>query len=704
MGFFRRLLKGQKRMEGFQGLPPDESKDDHSADYVPSIGPCNTDDLSVASYESGDESDESPADHSQTLSTASTDGKHTYQGLELDLLDFRLLTLNPANNKNDVIHCTLTSTKLRRLPQADSLYEDSSYVGPRYEALSYAWGSAVEKRVIHVNNQPFPVTINLYVALQYLRKTDVTRRLWIDAICINQDDVVEKTHQVGMMRSIYRSASNVLVWLGPSDKDIRKSMGLLERMGVAKTYWPAEKELEPFKPGLTKLFNKSWWFRLWVVQEVLAANNTPLLGCGRAWTSWEVIRRAMSMMTSRCGGDKSVLQGPEAIFGFAIIPRGSRTTRKLDDLLMATSNRNTTLPHDKVFVLLGLATKEAVDNVRVDYGQAYSVIYQRAMVHILQSSSNMNFLIQAMNPRNSREVPSWCVDFSRHHWNSYTTACGWRDDSQDVENKGASYEQPRSMILHDQRRGTIKISGTVVGSIEHVYPWKRENCRLAKRSYLDLTSCLLEPQQRRLQQQNLDIMLKVMIYLTQLARQTLESRLSEGEVLLSLASGQVWKTIGKGRALRPPVFSEQYNSPLPNQYSLIEKFAQQESAEYRSIAAEWSHLGPDFSSQQNQPRISPELLKDLQNWALHIMYEIVSECRDETFITTDSGYIGRAPTAVNAVERGDLLVIIYGCRIPVILRSQGQAYKVVTFSDVTDLMNGEFFNDLKPPTRRFTLR
>ncbi|KAL8942688.1 MAG: hypothetical protein Q9211_001286 [Gyalolechia sp. 1 TL-2023] len=210
MGFFRRLLNGKKRIQGFQGPPPQESEDDRPAPPE-SLDPCDMDNLSVASYESGDEN---PVGYArETLETESADGSHAYEGLELAFSEFRILSLSPSANREDDIRCILRKTN----------FKTNLEVGPRYEALSYAWGNASEKRLIYVNDQPFSVTINLDIALRYLRKTNVARDLWIDAICINQDDIAEKTHQVNIMRLMYSVASRVLIWLGESDKDIRKA-------------------------------------------------------------------------------------------------------------------------------------------------------------------------------------------------------------------------------------------------------------------------------------------------------------------------------------------------------------------------------------------------------------------------------------------------------------------------------------------------
>ncbi|KAL8948149.1 MAG: hypothetical protein Q9222_005637 [Ikaeria aurantiellina] len=224
-----------------------------------------------------------------------------YKGLELATPQFRLLSLQPARNMAEDIHCHLVN--------------DDPRSKPAYEALSYTWGETKERRIIFVNGEPFPVTPNLFVALQYLRQAEGSRVLWIDAICIDQCSLSEKTHQVGMMKEIYREASRVLMWLGESDRDIRRAMTFLKRRRLFQLL--TEDELDPFIPGLTKIFERPWWSRIWVVQEILVATKPPLLGCGRKWLSWEDLSTGMANLRrqQRPGaGTESYLKNPMAFY------------------------------------------------------------------------------------------------------------------------------------------------------------------------------------------------------------------------------------------------------------------------------------------------------------------------------------------------------------------------------------------------------
>lgn len=88
-----------------------------------------------------------------------------------------------------------------------------------YEALSYTWGSNLTTEHIRLNGKDFWVTENLHAALRALRHDTEDRCLWIDAVCINQEDIPEKNYEVLRMLHIYENAKRAVVWLGDASDD-----------------------------------------------------------------------------------------------------------------------------------------------------------------------------------------------------------------------------------------------------------------------------------------------------------------------------------------------------------------------------------------------------------------------------------------------------------------------------------------------------
>ncbi|KAJ4334110.1 hypothetical protein N0V95_009253 [Ascochyta clinopodiicola] len=105
---------------------------------------------------------------------------------------------------------------------------------PRYECLSYAWGPIDHELSIKLNGSSFRVSSTLYIALEHLRHARQERKIWIDAISINQADVEERSKQVSIMKRIYQNATRVIVWLGPATDSSEQAMTFLEMMAAAK--------------------------------------------------------------------------------------------------------------------------------------------------------------------------------------------------------------------------------------------------------------------------------------------------------------------------------------------------------------------------------------------------------------------------------------------------------------------------------------
>lgn len=192
---------------------------------------------------------------------------------------------------------------------------------PEYEALSYVWGSPEQPEVVRVDGKyglTISATRNLIMALQYFRRTDEPRILWIDALCINQQDEVEKGPQVAMMGDIYRNATRVVAWIGPEADNSDVIMAKMESLGsliqvdfagkvtfslaegatdldldlaARSTYLPME-EID----ALVHLLHSPWFSRLWIRQEVQLALSAAVITCGHSQVPWPVFLRAFVLI------------------------------------------------------------------------------------------------------------------------------------------------------------------------------------------------------------------------------------------------------------------------------------------------------------------------------------------------------------------------------------------------------------------------
>ena len=206
---------------------------------------------------------------------------------------------------------------------------------PEYSALSYTWGPPrasdlnsneyYEKtRHINLNGATFPVTRNLHDVLLRLRHSRPYILLWVDAICINQEDLEERNSQVNAMSEIYGNCSEVVVWLGEEDPSTRETVDLIHRIALATNTRDAEGNLinqrrlghwafqdpealaliglppitEDQWRNLVLFYSRRWFERQWVVQEIAlprqtmwnwmpSADTLPVDNhVTEAWTTW----------------------------------------------------------------------------------------------------------------------------------------------------------------------------------------------------------------------------------------------------------------------------------------------------------------------------------------------------------------------------------------------------------------------------------
>ena len=196
-----------------------------------------------------------------------------------------------ALDTQSALHCSFTTTALhQQQPNC-----------PSFEAISYAWGNQTPTRAITLQGRPFLITENLHAALLQLRLPDRERILWIDALCINQSDNLERADQVARMREIYTKAAAVIVCLGDGWEGCDLALDAIERLAAGDGKLHLDPAKEPhvscsfssssssskqldfdapeLRRSLVRFFDLPWWHRLWTVQEYVLA-PTVVFQCG----------------------------------------------------------------------------------------------------------------------------------------------------------------------------------------------------------------------------------------------------------------------------------------------------------------------------------------------------------------------------------------------------------------------------------------
>lgn len=191
-----------------------------------------------------------------------------YEPIDSSKEEIRIIHLLPGEF-DDTINLELATVSL------------SSNPTPQYDALSYVWGQEQCQTPAFVNGRPVIITSNLDIALRHFRDRYDEKILWVDAVCINQKDNVEKGPQVQMMGQIYSKAAQVLVWLGPAADG---SDELLDRM--SQGFKEEEISDQTLQDSSLDMMGRPWFTRIWVQQEIALAARDPTICCGRHALSW----------------------------------------------------------------------------------------------------------------------------------------------------------------------------------------------------------------------------------------------------------------------------------------------------------------------------------------------------------------------------------------------------------------------------------
>jgi len=177
-------------------------------------------------------------------------GAAPYQYLPLAEAEFRLVRVLPE--RMSAVKC--------------EIFHQSFNDPVEYTAVSYAWGDIVEKKQLVLEEAIIMVATSLYDALEAVRQKHQEVLVWIDALCIDQDNEFERAKQVGLMGQIYSRAETVAVCLGPEADDSPSAMKLLEKV-ANKTASPQSirsREDARGSAALSALFKRQYWKRLWV--------------------------------------------------------------------------------------------------------------------------------------------------------------------------------------------------------------------------------------------------------------------------------------------------------------------------------------------------------------------------------------------------------------------------------------------------------
>jgi hypothetical protein len=375
----------------------------------------------------------------------------------------RLLTLH-AGERSSTIKISLREVR------SSEKYE--------YEALSYTWatddGDDCRSCLVQCGSKYIKVTKNCEAALQRLRYPEKERVLWVDAICIDQDNLEERGHQVGLMRNIYSKANGVLIWLGDASKRMDRKTNLpvsdlylshvnrmAEEMQALRSdqkpvsssalyqqllsdtrKWLSDGKETALLRGLQDVHCRQWWERIWVVQEARLAKSARLIcsektarySAVRLW--YEVLRKDHSTQAIEAENELRRRMGASlnhlSLVRLATVKnRNDNLSLMICRLLDRARYLEASNPRDHVFGILGVSVDFSAVLPDPDYSITPSEVFAKVAKALLSHEPSLQILTMTHATRMGLDHPSWAPD-----WSVFPVS-GFPDDSYNCYRAGA---------------------------------------------------------------------------------------------------------------------------------------------------------------------------------------------------------------------------------------------------------------------------
>ncbi|RDW57327.1 hypothetical protein BP5796_12777 [Coleophoma crateriformis] len=319
-----------------------------------------------------------------------------------------------------------------------------------YNALSYTWSEPDCSRDFICSGARLPLQLNLLDALQQFKISRIDSPIWIDAICINQQDTSEKKHQIPLMGQIYSQATKVYVWLGKATRIEREAFSWIAKINNIldgadynvnalnlSQHWKPQVQLSYSRIGLPppsslvwptigRLIGRPWFNRLWVLQEVLLATSIDVF-CGDEVLPWFEIAKferhvvTWNLRSTLRGGQLTASEIDSALnvlytFMWCRERKEHSKAKQISifGLLNAASKRDVSNHLDMVYGILGLTAKPTRDKVIIDYNLQPEKVYIDFATSNIPSDSKLESFgyvsgpIDRQNQKQDLSFPSWC--------------------------------------------------------------------------------------------------------------------------------------------------------------------------------------------------------------------------------------------------------------------------------------------------------
>ena len=346
-----------------------------------------------------------------------------------ETFDGDILYLNKITNETSWTYPRISET----LPNVEE-----AELHPHYEALSYTWGSKDEPEIAYAidsehgeNEECTTIAIyqNLASAFRHLRNINHIRIFWVDAVCINQEDILERNKQIKRMAKIYGLAYRVVAWLGGEECESEQGLATLQYIGD---------QLEATKRGrlvrapgaqvpemwmnsycfsfddqtwqpLLGILERSWFYRLWCWQEIYLSSRPTILQCGYDQIRWAVLWKAVL-----CLHNKERL--PSVMFRercrHIAYLASDATKQPMSIMLDLSRSKSCADSRDKIYGLMGLTAPRLTASITTDYSLPVEHVYKNIFLAHIAITHRLELLKHCSLATRRTGGPSWVPDWS----------------------------------------------------------------------------------------------------------------------------------------------------------------------------------------------------------------------------------------------------------------------------------------------------
>jgi hypothetical protein len=552
----------------------------------------------------------------------------------------------------------------------------------------------------------FDVPKILEALLQRLRRLLDAKsgmKFWVDALCINQSDVNGKNHQVKLMQTIYSKAFAVFVWLGDAADDSDKAIEFISsitRFTLAEegTFDPWDNDISeasalgeelsalPWK-ALLSFFSRSYWLRLWIIQELALNHNMTLFLCGEQQLSRGMLLRTFGFYQKHSGRIDAInsknlevaqwLTAPVyrsiwAIFYqvYCLITTGGQTKEMsiLEVVLDLGRKAKATDLRDKMYGILGLLPSSVALGIFLDYSLSQEAVSFQFAKTLLEESRRLEAIISwcsfKRNASLSSWIPDWTTQFTRNHiqWLRKQKAAGIVATEWSIS-KDNRYLQCRGLIFDS----VASLAASLPGSLPYRAEVQKQSLPIIGYASLSHDALSHYGDQNGLH-----------AALWRTLRQDFPFRRDPTRTFFNIPWIN-WKSCQMNVIGNPNICYGMETITQNVSWEAFEQF-RQTNAEFPVFGFKFREFFPGMFREQGmysgEGQSDRELRQndDLANQIASDMHVAVLALIGRRLITTTGGYIGLAP---EEVLKNNVIAILYGYNFPVVLRPCGEYYYVI---------------------------